>query len=109
MNLITKSTRKPAIIPINNFTPKIFKIIIGETDSEIKIGSISSEVDKYTAINVPNVITLAAYKLVADTEKPHCGKIPKTLPKKGPNLSDFFIIFLIYFPFYVLYIPSINM
>ena len=28
--------------------------------SEINIGSISSDVDKYTAINVPNVITLAA-------------------------------------------------
>ena len=39
---------------------RIFNIIIGETASEINIGNISSDVDKYTAINVPNVITRPA-------------------------------------------------
>ena len=58
--LIIKSIIVPAIIPTNNFIPKIFKITIGETASDINIGIISSDVDKYTAINVPNVITLPA-------------------------------------------------
>ena len=89
---ITKSIINPAIIPIINFVPNIFRIMIGETDSEINIGSISSDVDKYTDISVPSVITLAAYKFVADTENPHCGNMPNMLPNNGPYLSDFFII-----------------
>ena len=72
-------------------------IVIAGTASDMNIGSISSDVDKYTAINVPSVITLPAYKLVADTENPHCGNIPKRLPKNGPNFPDFFIIFLVLF------------
>ena len=40
--------------------PSIFNMITGETASDMNIGSISSEVDKYTAISVPNVITLPA-------------------------------------------------
>ena len=39
------STRKPLIIPITTFVPMIFKIVSPATFSEIKIGSISSEVD----------------------------------------------------------------
>ena len=54
-------------------------VVIG-TASDKKIGNISSEVERYTAINVPNVITLAAYKLVAETENPHCGNIPSIPP-----------------------------
>lgn len=37
--------------------PRIFRITGSSTDSEIKIGSISSEVDKKTAIKVPTEIT----------------------------------------------------
>ncbi len=102
---ITTSIIKPAIIPIINFIPNIFKIIIGDTASDINIGNISSDVDKYTAISVPNVITRPAYKFVAETEKPHCGNIPSILPKNGPHFPDFCIVFLIFLPFYVLYIP----
>ena len=88
---VTKSIKIPAIIPTINFIPNIFNIIIGETASDINIGSISSDVDKYTAISVPNVITRPAYKFVADTEKPHCGNAPRTLPIIGPHFPDFFI------------------
>ena len=42
----------------------------------MNIGIISSDVDKYTAINVPIDINLDEYKLVAEAENPHCGKIP---------------------------------
>ena len=66
-----KSIIIPAIIPITNLIANILIMIIGETASDIKIGNISSHVDKYTAISVPNVITLPAYKLVAETENPH--------------------------------------
>ena len=41
-----------------------------------------------------NVITLPAYKLVADTENPHCGNIPTIAPNKGPNFPDFLIVCL---------------
>ena len=95
-SLITKSIINPAIIPINNFIPKIFNITQIETPSDINIGNISSEVDKYTAIKVPNVMTLAEYRLVADTENPHCGNTPKTLPINGPNFPDFFIVFFVF-------------
>ena len=67
-------------------------VVIG-TDSVSNIGNISSDVAKYTDINVPNVIILAAYKLVADTENPHCGNIPTIAPKTGPNFPAFCIIF----------------
>ena len=58
--LITKSIKNPAIIPINNFIPSIDNIVVIGTASDINIGNISSDVDRYTAINVPSVITLAA-------------------------------------------------
>ena len=75
--------------------PRIFKITEISTELEIKIGSISSEVDKNIAIKVPNVITLPAYKLEAAAENPHCGNTPKMLPKKGPNFPDFWIKFCV--------------
>ena len=68
-----------------NLIPRTLKIISIGTASDKKIGNISSEVDKYTAIKVPSVITLAAYKLVAETENTHSGKTPKILPIKGPH------------------------
>ena len=78
--LNTKSIKNPAITPITNFIDNILIIVITGTCSDSNIGNISSDVDKYTAIKVPNVITLAAYKLVADTENPHCGNIPSIPP-----------------------------
>ena len=89
---IIKSIINPEIIPIVNFIPKIVNIVLAGTASVNNIGSISSDVARYTEINVPNVITLPAYKLVADTEKPHWGKIPTIAPSKGPNLPDFFMV-----------------
>ena len=91
-NLITKSIAKPATIPITNFIPNIFAITPISTPSDINIGNISSDVDRYTAINVPSVITLAAYRFVAETENPHCGTIPKIPPTNGPIFPDFFIV-----------------
>ena len=72
--------------------------MIGETASDMNIGSISSDVDKYTAISVPNVITRPAYKFVADTENPHCGNAPNILPIIGPHFPDFFIAFFVLCP-----------
>ena len=60
----------------------------------IKNGIISSDVDKYTAISVPKLITLAAYKFVADAENPHCGIIPTADPSSGPSLPDLLIVCL---------------
>ena len=96
--LITKSIMKPAIIPTTNLIASILKIKLAGAASEINIGSISSEVDKNTAINVPIVIILPAYKLAAAAEKPHCGNIPIIPPHKGPNLPDFFTISFVLFP-----------
>ncbi len=55
-----KSIINPAITPITNFIPNIASIVVIGTASDNKIGNISSDVERYTAINVPNVITLAA-------------------------------------------------
>lgn len=46
--------------------------------------NISSLVDKYIDISVPSVIILVIYKLVAITEKPHCGITPNNEPMIGP-------------------------
>ena len=79
--LITKSIINPATIPKTSFIPSIVNIVPAGTASVNNIGNISSDVAKYTEINVPSVITLPAYKLVADTENPHCGNIPTIAPK----------------------------
>ena len=71
-----KSRTSPHNIPKINFILRIFIIKPIGIDSEINIGIISSEVDKYTAISVPIEINLEEYKLVAEAENPHCGKIP---------------------------------
>ena len=70
----------PYTIPIVNFIASIVIITLIGAALDISIGNISSEVDKYTEIRVPKVIIFAAYRLVAATEKPHCGNIPKALP-----------------------------
>lgn len=59
-SLITKSIIKPYIIPSTNFTASIPSISPIGAASDISIGSISSDVERYTEINVPSVITLAA-------------------------------------------------
>ena len=60
-------------------------------------GIASSEVAKNTAINVPSVITLPENRLEAVTEKPHCGKHPKSAPTAGPYLPDLLRVFSIFF------------
>ena len=71
-----KSTKNPQNTPKISFIPRISNIKLTGIASEINIGIISSDVDKYTAINVPIDINLDEYKLVAEAENPHCGKIP---------------------------------
>ena len=53
-----KSITKPNTKPHKNLVTSILIINTTETLWLINIGNISSEVDKYTDINVPNVITL---------------------------------------------------
>ena len=77
-------------MPITNFIAKIFANIINDIFSDKNIGIISSDVDKYTAISVPKLITLAEYKFVADAEKPHCGITPTIPPNNGPKSTRFF-------------------
>ena len=55
----------------------------------ITLGTLISVYLATSDINVPNVITLAEYKLVADTENPHCGNIPTIAPNTGPNFPAF--------------------
>ena len=63
-----RSTTNPQKTPKANFISNIFTIILIGIASEINIGIISSDVDKYTAINVPIDINLDEYRLVADAE-----------------------------------------
>ena len=65
------------------------------TFSDINIGSISSLVDKYTENNVPRVIILVIYRLVARAENPHCGITPRIEPSTGPYFFDLVITFLL--------------
>lgn len=83
----------PYSIPKNIFIINIFIINIIGTFSDIIIISISSLVDRYIDIKVPNVIILVIYRLVAITEKPHCGIAPSMEPIIGPIFFDFVIIF----------------
>ena len=52
--------------------------------SEIRIGSISSDVDRKTAIIVPTVMTPPEYRFAAAAENPHCGTTPSIPPITGP-------------------------
>lgn len=62
------------------------------------IGIASSEVAKYTAINVPTVIILLLYNAVAITENQHCGSKAKIEPNIGQYLPDIFSFLFIVFP-----------
>ena len=55
----------------STFISKTFMMRLGFAFCDIRIGNISSLVDKYIDISVPNDIILVIYKLVAITEKPH--------------------------------------
>ena len=57
---LTDNARNPEIIAMQTFAARIFTIVAGATASEIKIGSISSDVDKNTASSVPTVMTRPA-------------------------------------------------
>ena len=63
----------------------IFPIVPAPTDDERNIGSISSEVERKTAIRVPAVITPPEYRLAAAAENPHCGIRPMPAPAMCPN------------------------
>ena len=55
------------------------------TCSASNSGSISSEVERNTATNVPKVTTRPAYSVAAIAEKPHCGTMPSNEPTTGPR------------------------
>ena len=86
---MTRSITRPVIRPMITFAITTRKIVRKPTADEIKIGSISSEVDKKTANNVPNDITPPEKRLAAAAENPHCGTIPKRPPITGPALPTF--------------------
>ena len=65
------------------------RMVAAGTCSERRMGSISSEVDRYTAISVPTVMTRPAYRDEAPAEKPHWGNAPSRDPMTGPNRPDF--------------------
>ena len=89
---IILSIIKPYTIPKNIFINNIFSINDISTFSDIIIINISSLVDKYIDINVPSVIILVIYRLVAITEKPHCGITPSREPIIGPTFFDLVIM-----------------
>ena len=78
------STRIPATIPTMIFPIKIAMILRTSACSEIRIGSISSDVDRKTAIIVPTVMTPPEYRFAAAAENPHCGTTPRIPPITGP-------------------------
>ena len=88
---------KPTLKPIINLIKIILINNIILACSAIKIGIISSLVDKYTENSVPREMILVTYKLVAATEKPHWGIIPRKLPINGPNFPEEVIILLFFF------------
>ncbi|MBR6839760.1 MAG: hypothetical protein IKM82_04140, partial [Oscillospiraceae bacterium] len=52
---------------------------------ESRIGSISSEVERNTAISVPLVISPSVNRLAVAAENPHCGITPSALPMACPH------------------------
>ena len=72
------------IMPMMIFAPMIVKMTSGGTCSAMKMGSISSDVERNTANSVPNVMTRPAHSVAAAAEKPHWGTTPTTAPMNGP-------------------------
>ena len=61
----------PEIMAIPAFTRSRCRIRVIPTEDEIRIGSISSDVERKIDIRVPSVMILPAYKLEAAAENPH--------------------------------------
>ena len=59
-------------------------------------GIASSDVARYTASNVPFVINLFEYCVLAITENPHCGNDAAKLPIKGPALPEYLVSVFIF-------------
>ena len=70
---------RPEKIPIAALQTSIFTIVTAGTALEIMIGSISSEVDRYTAISVPTVITRPEKRLDAASYKAYADRIMHSL------------------------------
>ena len=64
--------------------------------SDIRIGSISSDVDRTIATSVPTVITLPVKRFAAAAEKPHCGIAPTSAPGIGPSTPARFIMLAVF-------------
>ena len=80
-----KSAIAPAITANIAFTVISNNITFKLPLLDNNIGIASSDVDMNTAINVPAVIILPAYKFDAATENPHWGTPPSTAPPTTPN------------------------
>ena len=78
------STMKPMTMPTTIFAPRILRMTSSGTCSAMKMGSISSDVDRNTANSVPSVMTRPAQSVAATAENPHCGTTPTTAPTMGP-------------------------
>ena len=78
------STIKPVTSAISAFEAKSIAMVCTGTCSASNSGSISSEVERNTATNVPKVTTRPAYSVAAIAEKPHCGTMPSSEPTTGP-------------------------
>ena len=73
-----------------------FIVDADKTNEQLKTAEELIElVDKYIDINVPSVIILVIYRLVAITEKPHCGITPSREPIIGPIFFDLVIMFFV--------------
>ena len=68
--------------------PSNVNISPGDMDSDMSIGSISSDVVRKTAISVPSETVPAAKRDAIAPEKPHCGISPKQLPSRGPAFPE---------------------
>ena len=74
---------------MNAFVRRIFKTDAAGTLSDIKIGSISSDVERKTASSVPIEISPPEYRLAAAAENPHCGTTPTAAPAAGLKRPNF--------------------
>ena len=77
------------MMPRTIFVTMIAIMVFGATCSEMNIGSISSDVERNTAISVPTEITPPAKRLDAAAENPHWGSIPAAPPISGPKRPAF--------------------
>ena len=76
----------PVISAMINLARRSLPIVPGLTADEMKIGTISSDVERNTARRVPVLMTPPEYRLAAAAENPHCGMMPTAEPMTGPEL-----------------------